>query len=55
MKRRNLFLVMLFLAITSLFSGCTLTPHANVGVNFHMSDGKLKATPNANVGVYGRP
>jgi len=43
------------LALGLLLAGCSLTPHANVGVNFHMSDGKLKATPNANVGVYARP
>jgi len=35
--------------------GCTLTPHANVGVDFYMNDGKLRARPTADVGVYGRP
>jgi hypothetical protein len=44
---------MLLLGLIS--TGCTLTPHANVGVDFYMSDGKLKARPNANVGVWGTP
>ena len=55
MNSRNLFLALTFLAIASLLSGCTLTPHANVGVNFHMNDGKLKAKPHADIGVYVRP
>lgn len=55
MKRSRLIWMLLLLTLGSLLTSCTLTPHANVGVDFHMSNGKIKARPNAEVGVYGRP
>ena len=54
MNRRKLFFALTFLAIASLLSSCTLTPHANVGVDLHMNNGKLKAKPHADIGVYVR-
>ncbi|GEM_PF-1527581 len=49
-------ILFLFLLISTLvLSGCTLTPHANVGVDLTMQNGKLKLHPNANIGVWGTP
>lgn len=51
MRIRFVWVILTFL----LLAGCTLTPHANVGVDLRFSDGKLKLRPEAHVGVYGRP
>lgn len=51
MNVRFLFLLLIGL----LLAGCTITPHANVGLSLRYSDGHLKLRPEANIGVYGRP
>ena len=55
MKRSTKGMAFLLLVLGLISTGCTVTPHANVGVDFHMQDGKIRARPNANVGVWGTP
>jgi hypothetical protein len=54
----NIRAAVLFLLVVSamvLSSGCTVTPHANIGVDLTISDGKLRLRPDAHVGIYGSP
>jgi len=52
--QKKLFLLFALL-MTMFMTACKVTPHANVGVDLTMQNGKLKMRPNANVGVYGHP
>ena len=55
MKTSTKLMTILLVLIGLISTGCTVTPHANVGVDFRMSDGQLRVRPNANVGVWGSP
>lgn len=55
MKTGSLLLLFLLMLASLLGSGCTLTPHASIGVDLTMSNGKLKLRPDAHIGVYGSP
>jgi len=55
MNLRKSILFAVVLLSTLLMTGCNVTPHANVGVDLTMQNGKLKLHPNANIGVYGTP
>lgn len=43
------------LALLALENGCSVTPHANLGVGLDYSNGSFRLRPHASVGVYGRP
>lgn len=38
-----------------LTTGCSVTPHANLGVGVNFYNGSFHLNPHANIGVYGRP
>jgi hypothetical protein len=46
----------LLMAGSGLFlAGCTITPGIDVGLDFDYYGGKFHVTPNASVGIHGRP
>lgn len=49
--------VLFFLLVSAMLlgSGCSVTPHVNVGVDLTISGGKLRLRPDARVGIYGTP
>jgi len=55
LSRWTLFVSVAGLAVLLLVAGCTLTPHANVGIGLSYSGGSFHVNPGASVGVYGRP
>jgi hypothetical protein len=55
MNLRAAILFFLLVSAMLLSSGCSVTPHANIGVDLTISDGKLRLRPDAHVGIYGSP
>lgn len=48
---------LMVLSVTGILalSGCTVTPHANLGLDLNYYNGSFHVEPTAHVGVYGRP
>jgi len=46
---------LLLLGLLLLSAACTLTPHANVGLNLDYANGGFHVRPSAEVGVWGSP
>ncbi|MDF3129399.1 hypothetical protein P0Y35_09350 [Kiritimatiellaeota bacterium B1221] len=55
MKKSRLIKWLILAAFLTLGSACTLTPHANVGLNMDYYGGSFHVRPTAEVGVSGRP
>lgn len=52
---KRLRLMVLSLTGILALSGCTVTPHANLGLDMNYYNGSFHIEPTAHVGVYGRP
>lgn len=54
--KKSLLLKCILLGSLLVFSAaCSLTPHANVGLNLDYYGGGFHLRPSAEIGVYGRP
>jgi hypothetical protein len=54
--KKSLFIKWLVLGTLFILStACSLTPHANIGLNLDYYGGEFHVRPSAQVGVYGRP
>lgn len=55
MKKSRLIIWLLLAGVFMLGSACTLTPHANVGLNLDYYGGEFHVRPSAEIGIHGRP